>query len=103
MSLNFSETLTRLSAKPGVKSALVIDRSLKTVLQSTGSFSWLRVDSSSSANGNSITPHTLQDDGNQKEHGVEGLASMVWTYVNATETLIHGLDVEVWRSCHLLV
>lgn len=93
MATSFTETLNRLSAKPGVKSALVLDRTLKTVLQSTGSFAWLRTDAPATTNG--ATNHTLQDDGSQKEQGVEQLASMVWNYVNATEGLIHDLDHEV--------
>jgi dynein light chain roadblock-type len=71
----------------------VLDRSPKTVLQSTGSFSWLRNESTVGSNG--VASHTLQDDGNQKEQGAEQVAAMVWNYVTATETLIQGLDSEV--------
>jgi hypothetical protein len=99
MSTSFTETLARLSAKPGVKSALVIDRSIKTVLQSTGSFAWLQIEAPATANG--IAQHSLQDDGSQKEQGVETLALMVWNYVNTTETLVHNLDSEVCSCCNL--
>lgn len=74
----------------------MLDRSLKTVLQSTGSFSWLRNESIAGSNG--VASHTLQDDGNQKEQGAEQVAAMVWSYVTATETLIQGLDSEVCTS-----
>ena len=97
-SANFSETLTRLSSKSGVKAALVIERSLSSVLMATGSFSFLRTKSVSTHTSTSTTvPSSLPvaEDGNQKDEGAQELATMVWNYVNSTEALVHGLDAEV--------
>lgn len=86
---NVSETMARLSGKAGVKATMVLDRSLNTVLQTSGSFSSFRALETPR---NSAS--TSAENGTVKEDGVEEFAAMVWTFVNSAGGLVRDLDAE---------
>lgn len=67
---------------------MVLDRSLNTVLQTSGSFSSFR--SLDNAR-NSVST----ENGIVKEEGVEEFAAMIWNFVNSAGGLVHDLDTEV--------
>ncbi|TVY83143.1 Dynein light chain roadblock-type 1 [Lachnellula suecica] len=84
-----SETMARLAAKAGVKATMVLDRSLNTVLRTSGSFSSFR----SLDNPRSAVPASAEN-GAVKEEGVEEFAAMAWSFVNSAGGLVHDLDSE---------
>ncbi|KAF4624403.1 hypothetical protein G7Y89_g13769 [Cudoniella acicularis] len=89
---NVSETIARLSGKAGVKATMVLDRSLNTVLQTSGSFSSFR---SADSSRNPVTSTSSTTDNNAlKEEGVEEFAAMIWNFVNSAGGLVHDLDAE---------
>jgi dynein light chain roadblock-type len=85
-----SETMARLSSKSGVKASMVLDRSLKTVLQTSGSFASFR--SSDTPRTTVVTGSTID---NSKEDGVEEFAAMISNFVNLAGGLVQDLDSEV--------
>jgi len=82
--------MARLSGKAGVKATMVLDRSLNTVLQTTGSFSSFR-----SLDNTRNAVSTSAENGAGKEEGVEEFAAMIWSFVNSAGGLVHDLDAEV--------
>lgn len=94
-----SETISRLAGKSGVKATMVLDRSLNTVLQTTGSFSSFR---SPDAPRNPASAGPTSDTSTANEEGVDEFAAMVWSFVNSAGGLVHNLDSEV-RLNHCFV
>ncbi|TVY89341.1 Dynein light chain roadblock-type 2 [Lachnellula willkommii] len=86
---NVSDTMARLSGKAGVKATMMLDRSLNTVLQTSGSFSSFR-----SLDNSRNTASTSAENGAVKEEGVEEFAAMIWNFVNSAGGLVHDLDAE---------
>ncbi|RDL37018.1 uncharacterized protein BP5553_04451 [Venustampulla echinocandica] len=86
-----SETISRLAGKSGVKATMVLDRSLNTVLQTTGSFSSFR---SLDAPRNTASASTTSDTNTANEEGVDEFAAMIWSFVNSAGGLVHNLDSE---------
>jgi dynein light chain roadblock-type len=108
------ETLSRLSKKPGVKATIALDRATGTILKSAGQISSLRTSSSQQqvdsqppppAAASSLSASTTDVPASSgsaaaagtgsETQGAQELASMVWTFVNSTGGLVHGLDTEV--------
>jgi len=69
---------------------MMLDRSLNTVLQTSGSFSSFR-----SLDNSRNTASTSAENGAVKEEGVEDFAAMIWNFVNSAGGLVHDLDAEV--------
>lgn len=86
--------MARLSGKAGVKATMMLDRSLNTVLQTSGSFSSFRSLDNSRNNAS-----TSGENGAVKEEGVEEFAAMIWNFVNSAGGLVHDLDAEVGQAC----
>lgn len=89
--------LTRLSQKPGVQSTLVLSRETGAIVQTSGLISI-----SSTANANSTLPASSDEvpegySNGSKESGMksaEDVARLVWTFVEAAGTMVHGLEEE---------
>jgi dynein light chain roadblock-type len=105
-----SDTLKRLSAKPGVVATLAIDRVTGSLLKSSGwngsppflTFRTSDAETFSSQAASAASAGTLSGTNNlpnnaeaQSEQGMERLAAMIVNFVNSTGTLIQGLDAEV--------
>jgi dynein light chain roadblock-type len=105
-----SDTLKRLSAKPGVVATLAIDRATGSLLKSSGwngsspfltfrasdaeTFSSQAASAASAAalSGTNSLPNNAET---QSEQGMERLAAMAVNFVNSTGALIQGLDADV--------
>jgi dynein light chain roadblock-type len=99
-SSNFSQTLERLSSKPGVIATLVLDRASNALLQSTGSFTFWSASTASktaasapnaSATNSSATETSSID-------SASSFASTVISYVKSTGELVQHMDSEVCSS-----
>jgi hypothetical protein len=105
-----SDTLKRLSAKPGVVATLAIDRVTGSLLKSSGwngsppflTFRTSDAETLSSQAASAASAGTLSGTNNlpnnaeaQSEQGMERLAAMIVNFVNSTGTLIQGLDADV--------
>ncbi|KAH8684295.1 hypothetical protein BGZ60DRAFT_163323 [Tricladium varicosporioides] len=88
---NVSDTIARLAGKAGVKATMVLDRSLNTVLQTSGSFSSFR---STDTSRTSLPSSSTATDNAAKEEGVDEFAQMIWNFVNTAGGLVHDLDSE---------
>jgi len=90
----FLESLGRLSKKAGVLATLVLDRTEGgRIITTTGALTPSR---SSTARSPSAPLSTADDSvtGQGEHQGVQEMASMVWSFVNATGDLVQGLDEE---------
>jgi dynein light chain roadblock-type len=105
-----SDTLKRLSAKPGVVGTLAIDRLTGSLLKSSGwngsppflTFRTSDAETFSSQAASAAPAAALSGTNNlpnntevQSEQGMERLAAMIVNFVNSTGTLIQGLDADV--------
>ena len=105
-----SDTLKRLSAKPGVVATLAIDRLTGSLLKSSGwngslpflTFRTSDTETFSSQAASAASAGTLSGTNSlpnnaeaQSEQGMERLAAMIVNFVNSTGTLIQGLDADV--------
>ncbi|PMD27968.1 hypothetical protein NA56DRAFT_640692 [Hyaloscypha hepaticicola] len=93
-SSNFSQTLERLSSKPGVIATLVLDRASSALLQSTGSFVFWSANTASPIGGsapsavptsNSVTEASSTD-------SVSSFATTVMAYVNTSGEMIKHMN-----------
>ena len=95
------EKLDRLSKKPGVKAALVLDRATGAILRTNGQISSLNAAAASLTNqsrNTSLTgeaPAATTNGGDTQ--GLEEFAVKVWAWINASSGLVEELDTEVRR------
>ncbi|KAE8441707.1 hypothetical protein EG329_004536 [Mollisiaceae sp. DMI_Dod_QoI] len=107
-----SETMERLSAKPGVTAALAIDRASSSLLQFKGDITALLlhipvVDASAAAGRTPTTTGTVSGTApgtaassaepglsSAAGDGINEFARMIWKYVNSTGQLVQDMDVE---------
>ncbi|KAL2069352.1 hypothetical protein VTL71DRAFT_15690 [Oculimacula yallundae] len=102
-STSVSETMARLSSKPGVTATIAIERSTSTVLQSTGTLGTMfasKTVASLGAGTSTVTSPTEREGSgtgasdSTEEQAFSDFAKMVWNYVNATGQLVHDMDSE---------
>lgn len=97
---SFLQTLERLSSKPGVVAALVLDRSSNALLHTTGSFTWWNASRSTQsppAAPTAATPSSNTSDAASSDSGSH-FASMVARYVETTGDLVKHMEPEVCSS-----
>ncbi|KAK3996122.1 hypothetical protein QBC44DRAFT_157856 [Cladorrhinum sp. PSN332] len=94
------ETLGRLSKKPGVKAALVLDRSTGAILKTSGQIDSIRKTkpSASSLPAQTVGSFTSDPNGNgagaSHDQAADELAAMVWNFVATAGSLVEDLDTE---------
>ncbi|PMD33296.1 hypothetical protein L207DRAFT_438841 [Hyaloscypha variabilis F] len=95
-SSNFSQTLERLSSKPGVIASLVIDRSSNALLKSTGSFTFWNASTSTSTPtpaGNASSTNGIVPETSTADSGTS-FATTILGYVASTSGLVRHMDSE---------
>jgi len=94
LSASFSQTLERLSSKPGVIATVVVDRSSGALLQSTGSFSfWNAATSNSTSTTAKIaSPTNKIESDTQSSDTTLHFTAMVCRYVESSGDLVHHMD-----------
>ncbi|KAK4229055.1 hypothetical protein QBC38DRAFT_453681 [Podospora fimiseda] len=93
------ETLGRLSKKPGVKAALVLDRATGAILKTSGQIDSIRkTKPSASLPAQSVGSFTSDSNGNgtavSHDQAADELAAMVWNFVATAGSLVEDLDTE---------
>ncbi|KAL1843935.1 hypothetical protein VTJ49DRAFT_6878 [Mycothermus thermophilus] len=101
------ETLGRLSKKPGVKAALVLDRESGAILKTSGQINSIHVAKPSGASSSSAAPAGApsftstnnseangNDSPNPEQQATEEVAAMMWNFVSNAGSLVQELDAE---------
>ncbi|KAK0729811.1 hypothetical protein B0H67DRAFT_596124 [Lasiosphaeris hirsuta] len=95
------ETLGRLSKKPGVKAAIVLDKATGAILKTSGQVSSIRkarpLGSSPALPGQATGSFSSDAGANTssgQDQGVEELAAMVWNFISTAGSLVQELDIE---------
>ncbi|EGS22793.1 uncharacterized protein CTHT_0012680 [Thermochaetoides thermophila DSM 1495] len=96
------ESLGRLSKKPGVKAAIVLDRASGTILKTTGQVGTIRKPKPTGSSTESPSPAPAAgafsgegDASNSNQNqDVEEVAALVWNFVNTAGGLVEELDAE---------
>ncbi|KAK4165749.1 hypothetical protein QBC43DRAFT_27839 [Cladorrhinum sp. PSN259] len=92
------ETLGRLSKKPGVKAALVLDRATGAILKTSGQIDSIRKTKPAASTLPAQTVGAFTGDSNgssgSQEQGADELAAMVWNFVSTAGSLVEDLDTE---------
>jgi len=97
------ESLGRLSKKPGVKAAIVLDRASGTILKTTGQVGTIRKPKPTGSSTESPSPAPAAgafsgegDASNSNQNQDVGeVAALVWNFVNTAGGLVEELDAEV--------
>ncbi|OLN97266.1 Dynein light chain roadblock-type 1 [Colletotrichum chlorophyti] len=97
------ETLTRLSKKPGVKATVILDRATGAILRTNGQLSSFSATALPTSGQGSFAgegaagqqqQQQQQQNGEEQPQGLEDFAAKVWSWVNASGTLVLDLDTE---------
>ena len=93
----------RLSKKPGVTAALILDRATGAILKTSGQIDSIRKNKPSAAplpaqTAGSLTGEPDGDDGASQDQGADELAAMIWNFVATAGSLVEDLDTEVGQA-----
>jgi len=95
-SSSFSQTLERLSSKPGVVASLVIERASNALLKSTGSFAFWNASTTPTPALNASSTHSTVPETGTADAGAH-FATTILGYVTSTGALVQQMDSEVRR------
>ncbi|KAE9379994.1 hypothetical protein N431DRAFT_323813 [Stipitochalara longipes BDJ] len=95
-SSSFSQTLERLSSKPGVIASLVIDRASNALLKSTGTFAFWNASTSSSTPTTAANASSTNSTGPERNSADSGshFATTIIGYVATSGGLVQHMDSE---------